>query len=721
MFTESDLILVVDDEQSGCDELSPLFGRLGCRTRVVASTEEALSILADEMVAVTMLPNGLLRMDGLEILAKIKKISPDTEVIITNRNSLSDTGSETIREKAYDYLRKPFEDLEDVLATVRRALEKRSLVLTSRDLHRQLEISRRELSAAVKRPKALIDAGRAMGGICVLSDLLDFFVRVVADELEVDRVSLMLLDEKTQEMWIVAARGLDEKVKERVRMTVGTGIAGWVAKEGKPVLVKDVVTDPRVKMSLHSTDATSFISAPIVLSIPILLQEKVLGVINVTNRRSGRSFDEEDMAFLYSLAGLAAVAIERTVQYEELQEAHESLKAAQKSLVDAERLNALGQMAAGVAHDFNNLLTGILGRVELLQTKIDTQRADLPYLQSQLEKLHKLALQGAATVRRIQEFSRIRKDSPSESVDMNSVVDNAVEVTRAKWENECETRGVRVDVRFEGGRIPTIQGNAADLTQVVSNLIFNAVDAMPEGGRLTLKTSLEENTIILEVSDTGDGMSTEIKEKLFQPFFTTKNNGYGLGTSIIYGIVARHGGEIKVSSEEGMGTTFLLCLPVANGSVLDQPVENVAQGEEIRPAKVLVVEDNDINRELFNGYLVEMGHEAVLAADGKGILPILERDRFDLVITDLSMPGLSGWQVAERVKKQNPRIPVILVSGWAIQQDDARIRESGVDFILPKPCTLQGFQDVVNKALTSFGEDDTGDMGSEGMEDSAVT
>jgi len=721
MFAELDLILVVDDEQSGCDELSPLFGRLGCRTKTVASIEEALSVLNEEMVAVTMLGNGLLRMGGLELMAKLRNVSPDTEVIITNRNSLPDAGTDTIREKAYDYLRKPFEDLEDVLATVRRALEKRSLALTSRDLHRRLETSRRELSAAVKRPKALIDAGRAMGGICVLSDLLDFFVGVVADELEVDRVSLMLIDEKTQEMWIVAARGLDEKVKERVRMTVGTGIAGWVAKEGKPVLVKDVVTDPRVKMSLHSTEAASFISAPIVLSIPILLQEKVLGVINVTNRRSGQSFDEEDMAFLYSLAGQAAVAIERTIQYEELQEAHESLKAAQKSLVDAERLNALGQMAAGVAHDFNNLLTGILGRVELLQMKIDTREADLPYLQSQLETLHKLALQGAANVRRIQEFSRIRKDSPSEPVDMNSVLDNAVEVTRAKWEKECETRGVHVDVRIEGGQIPTIQGNAADLTQVVSNLIFNAVDAMPEGGLLTLKTFLEENTIILEVSDTGDGMSTEVKEKLFQPFFTTKNNGYGLGTSIVYGIVARHGGEIKVSSEEGIGSTFRLSLPVANGSAFGQPAENVAQEGESRPAKVLVVEDNDINRELFKGYLAEMGHEAVLAADGKGILTILEREPFDLVITDLSMPGLSGWQVAERVKKQNSRVPVILVSGWAIQQDDARIRESGVDFLLPKPCTLQGFQDVVKKALSSFGEKDTGGMDGKGMEESAVT
>ena len=145
MFSGSDLILVVDDDRPGCDELSPLFSRLGCRTRTVASIEEAMSVLNDEMVAVTMLCNGLLRVDGLGILAKMKKISPNTEVIITDRNSLPDGGGETIRGNAYDYLRKPFEDLEDVLATVRRALEKRSLVLTSRDLHRRLDIGRREV------------------------------------------------------------------------------------------------------------------------------------------------------------------------------------------------------------------------------------------------------------------------------------------------------------------------------------------------------------------------------------------------------------------------------------------------------------------------------------------------------------------------------------------------------------------------------------------------
>jgi FixJ family two-component response regulator len=359
MAMDSDLILVVDDEQSVREVLSRLFAQMGCRAKAVSSAEEALTTLNGEQPGVALLDIRLPGMNGFELLGEMKKVSPDTEVIMVTGYASTDTAIQAIRKEVCDYLPKPFENLDEVWGTVRRALAKRSLSLNHRQLLLGLENSNRGLSAALKRKKSLIDAGRAMGGIGSLPELLDFFVGVAADELEVDRVSLMLLDEETQEMWIVASRGLDEKVKKEVRRKVGDGIAGWVAREGKPVLVKDVVSDPRVKTFLHSTHATSFISAPIVLSIPILLREKVLGVINVTNSRSGQSFDEEDMAFLYSLAGQAAVAIERTRQYEELEGAYESLKTAQKSLVESERLNALGQMAAGVAHDFNNLLAGI--------------------------------------------------------------------------------------------------------------------------------------------------------------------------------------------------------------------------------------------------------------------------------------------------------------------------------------------------------------------------
>jgi signal transduction histidine kinase/DNA-binding response OmpR family regulator len=719
MTMDSDLILVVDDEQSVCDVLSNLFARMGYRAKAVSSAEEALSTLSGEAPGVALLDIRLPGMNGLELLGALKKVSPDTEVIMITGFASTDTAIEAIRKEACDYLPKPFENLDEVWGTVKRAFAKRSLFLKNRQLLQDLENSNRGLSAALKRQKSLIDAGRAMGGIGSLPELLDFFVGVVAEELEVDRVSLMQVDENTQEMWIVASRGLDEKVKKEVRRKVGDGIAGWVAREGKPVLVKDVESDPRVKTFLQSTHATSFISAPIVLSIPILLREKVLGVINVTNRRSGQSFDEEDMAFLYSLSGQAAVAIERTRQYEELEEAHESLKTAQKSLVESERLNALGQMAAGVAHDFNNLLAGIMGRVQLLQLKLKEKEADRSELDSQLELIEKLALQGAATVRRIQEFSRIRKDAPTGSVDVNAAVRNAVEATRPRWKDGAEAKGIHVETRLELGQIPAVRGSAGELVQVVTNLIFNAVDAMPEGGELILKTYPEGNTIVLEVSDTGIGMSEEVKGELFQPFFTTKGNGYGLGTSIVYGIVARYGGEIRVSSEEGKGTTFLLSLPVGCGQSEDKPPEKVVRPDKEGPAKVLVVEDNDLNRAMFGEYLTEMGHDAVLAANGKEMLPILEREHFDLVITDLSMPGISGLQVAWHVKKRSSKMPVILVSGWAIQQDDARLMKSGVDFLLSKPCTLSDFRKVVDKALSSFDGEEAKGMTAKEAEETA--
>jgi signal transduction histidine kinase len=259
-------------------------------------------------------------------------------------------------------------------------------------------------------------------------------------------------------------------------------------REGKPILVKDVESDPRVRANLESTSAGSFISAPIVLSIPILIREKVLGVINVTNRRSGASFEEEDMAFLFSLSGQAAVAIERARQFEDLEDAYRTLKDAQKQLVESERLQAIGQIAAGVAHDFNNLLTGVLGQAELLKSDLKGSPPDMRGALKRAGLVATLAHPGAATVRRMQDFTRIRKDAPHEAVDLNSVVRTAVEITQGKWKDECLAKGVRVAVRVEPGAVPLTTGDESELTQVVGNLIFNAVEALEGGGEIVLAT-----------------------------------------------------------------------------------------------------------------------------------------------------------------------------------------------------------------------------------------
>ncbi len=521
---------------------------------------------------------------------------------------------------------------------------------------------------------------------------------MAADELDVERASLMLLDDKTHEMWIAASRGLDVEVARGVRLTVGDGIAGWVAREGKPILVKDVESDPRIKMNLETTSAGSFISAPIVLSIPIRIREKVLGVINVTNRRSGISFEEEDMAFLFSLAGQAAVAIERARQFEDLQEAYRNLKDTQKELVDSERLKAIGQIAAGVAHDFNNLLTGVLGQSELLKKDLGKVASGCRGVPETGGSAHDPFLQGAAAVRRVQEFTRIRKDTPSGSVDLNAVMSNAVEVTRWKWKDECQSRGIQVSVQVDAGQVPLTAGDESELAQVVCNLIFNAVEALEGGGKITLATRSDGKDIRLTVTDDGVGMSTEVQERIFEPYFTTKERGQGLGMSIIYGIVARHRGEVTVRSEEGKGATFELRLPVES-PIMDREPGPSEAASQVSAAKVLVVDDSDLNRELFDNYLVAMGHKVLQASNGRDALSIVQREAVDLVVTDLCMPGLTGWEVAEGVKKRYPEVPVILVSGWAVQQSEPRIKESGVRCVLQKPLTMAKFQEAIREAL----------------------
>lgn len=692
-------ILIVDDDEAIRGVLSAFLTEKDCEPKAAQTAEEGLALLRSRATAVAIVDLVLPGMDGLGLLTELKRISPDTEVIIMTSHASLDTAIEAIRRGAYDYLRKPFEDLEAVWVAVQRALERRSLSLKNRQLLSDLEQRNRELSASVKRLTSLIEAGRAMSAIHTLSELLDFFIELVVCELDVSRASLMLLNEKSRELRIAASRGISEELVQSVRVRLGEGISGWVAQKGKPILVKDVKDDPRVKDRIHPNLSDSFISSPIVLSIPIKRQEKVLGVINVTNKRSGMAFGDDDMAFLYGLAGQAAVAIEGARHFEELQQAYESLKATQDQLVASERIRALGQMAAGVAHDFNNLLSGILGRTQLLLTRLGQRNLDLEAVRSELQVVERLSLEGAETVRRIQDFTGIRKDVPTEAVDLHTVVRNAVEMTRPKWKDEYEARGIGIEVRLELGEVPATTGNAHELTQVVSNLILNAVEAMPQGGCLTLKTFRERDRIRLEVADTGTGMSKETQARIFEPFYTTKEPGRGLGLSIAYGIITRYQGEITVGSEEGVGSSFKIRLPIVPPRRRRPASKGAGSKEPFQPARILVIEDDDRNRRLFQEALSLNGHQVVGVPAGREGLALLKQGSFDVVITDLSMPGLSGWEVARGAKEADPQIRVILLSGWGIQQEAEQVKASGIDLVLSKPCPVKDLQQAVQQVL----------------------
>ncbi|UCF67138.1 MAG: response regulator [Acidobacteriota bacterium] len=698
----SQRVLVVDHEETIRYLLHDLLASEGCEVRVAASAGEALEFAGEQPPAVALLDIKLPGINGLELLERLKEKCPETEVVMMTSYASLEVAIEAIRHGAYDFLQKPFDDLETTWLSVRRALEKYNLAKEKRALQCEQERQNSQLSLAVSRLWSLIEAGRAIAEFSSLPKLLDHFIGVVADKLEVDRASLMLVDPSSQELHVASARGLDDiEDLTVIRVPLGSGIAGRVAATGESFVVRDIRSDLRLNEQCAKNDLShSFISAPVVLSVPIASRTIVLGVINVTNRRSGAAFTEDDLAYLSGLAGQLAVAIERTRHFDELQSAYETLKATKEQLVFAERMRATGQMAAGLAHDFNNLLSVILARSEFVLRSLGSAEPDPEKLRADAEAIKRSCLHGAQMIRRIQDCTRIRRDVEETAVDLNAVVRNAVDMTGPKWKEEPEARGRRVEIVFELGEIPPVRGNAQELVQVIGNLIFNAIEAMPAGGTLRFQTVADGEQVRLEVSDTGVGMNEETRRRIFEPFFTTKTTGHGLGTSIIYGIVTRHGGDISVASQPNRGTTFRVLLPAMEqmSRTESHPVRR-RERERMTPVRLLFAEDDDLVRDVFVEALRMNGHDVVAVRDGDHAARRIETDRFDLVVTDLSMPGLSGFELAGLVKQHQPDTSIILLSGWAVQQDEERVRQAGIDRVLAKPCLVEELLDAVHEIV----------------------
>ena len=386
--------------------------------------------------------------------------------------------------------------------------------------------------------------------------------------------------------------------------------------------------------------------------------------------------------------------------YDELQASYAELKEIQRRLAEsenthrAEKLRSVGQMASGVAHDFNNVLAAITGRVQLLRLRYrDSELADDEFRRS-LEVIERAARDGAETVRRIQEMSK-EKATGGEMVrsDLNHIVREVVEITRPRWKNQSEQRGVRVEVNVRTERVPTVACVPSEIRESLTNLVFNAVDAMPGGGTIELRTFSRNGRVELEVSDTGEGMPEEVCRRVFEPFFTTKGvQGNGLGLSMVHGIVQRHGGEITVRSRPGKGTTFTISLPPAGSSARKSEDELVMSN---RPCRILVGDDEAAVRETLVSMLNALGHEAVAEAEGRLVLFRFEREPFDLVFTDLGMPDMSGWEVTRRIRERNPDIPVVLVTGWGNQIEREEWEARGVTRVMAKPFTLERISSLI--------------------------
>jgi len=693
--TEQPRVLVVDDEETLRYILQTLLTEKGCEVRTAESAEQALSLLWNFTPAVAIVDIVLPGMSGLDLLGEIKRMEPGAEVVVITSQSTGERARQAIKSGAFDYLEKPFTDLEAVWSTVQRALEKRSLTLRKQDLIREQEKRSAQLSSTMSADEEAADEIPSGS----FADLLNFSIQMISDELGVEFASILLLHERGGELKAVASRGVPLATLARVKRRLGEGLVGMVAQRAQPLLATKAFLGGGVEYVSQPSPEDVIGSEPIALSIPIKSGDRVLGVISVSARKSGEPFTPEDVTHMSSLSGQLAGAIEGARAYQRLRKAHETLHQAQKQLVFSERLKAVGQMAAGVAHDFNNVLSIILGRAQSLQRQLEEGPLDRAAAEPALQSIVKTALQGVETIKRIQDFSRIRKDVPRAPVDLHQVVKDAVEIARPKWKEQCEAEGRSIEVELDLGKVHRVSGNLYELTQAVGNLIFNAVEAMPKGGRISFRTGTEGDTSVLEVTDTGTGMDEETCRRVFEPFYSTKPSGQGLGASIIYGIVTRHRGQIAVQSRPGAGTTFRITLPRHTAGALVAAPTPKSGARSQASARVLLVDDDFEVRDVYQEALEGGNHQVVAVGDGQEAVARFKKGKFDLVITDLSMPGMSGFDVAREIRRLKPGIPVILLSGWSILQDDENVRNSGVSQVLIKPCLFEDLLGAVQNAL----------------------
>lgn len=379
-----------------------------------------------------------------------------------------------------------------------------------------------------------------------------------------------------------------------------------------------------------------------------------------------------------------------------------------------EKLSALGELASGVAHDFNNTLAGILGRAQLILRTNDPEK-----IQRGLNIIIKTAEDGARTVKRIQDFARQRRDHDFEPVSIDQILFDVSEITRPRWKDRAEASNVQITLDLQIRSKAKVMGDESELREVLVNMVFNAVDAMPQGGNLTLTAEDVGETVVISVGDTGTGMAPEIKTRIFDPFFTTKGKaGMGLGLAVSFGIIRRHEGAVEVDSEVGVGTRFRISLPKAQVTdepislelepqppklVIETPHMSATRSFEGYQTRILVVDDEEVVRELLRDLLESEGCRVYLAPGGREALNLFKAQQFDGVFTDVGMPGMSGWELAHAIRQRNETIPIAVVTGWGEAVGSDEQREARVNWVVTKPFRAERISELVQEISKKSG------------------
>ena len=373
-------------------------------------------------------------------------------------------------------------------------------------------------------------------------------------------------------------------------------------------------------------------------------------------------------------------------------------KRMRKALIEAERLSAIGELSSGVAHDFNNALEVINGNLEmaLFVPNIPQEVTEL------IKRSRKSANDAAARIRQLQRFTKKEQHSEYQPLDLNVVLDEAILQTRPLWKDMAEKKGLQISFQRTHGKIRHVDGDLGEFGSAFHNLIKNAIEAMPIGGVINIETGMIGEKVFVRIGDAGIGMDDEIKKRIFQPFFSTKGlePGRGLGMSAVASIVSDHGGVVYVKETiVGKGTTIEMLLPVGTLRAIEvKIIEPSVQKDLIR---VLWVDDEEAIRTLGRMYMEKLGYFSDIANGGLEALELLRNNHYDLVISDIGMPGMDGWQLAEAIKNTHPEVKVVIVSGWGSEAGTDKKIRYGVSHILGKPTSMNKLKEMIGAVFQS--------------------
>jgi DNA-binding response OmpR family regulator/nitrogen-specific signal transduction histidine kinase len=755
-------ILIAEDSPTQAEQLKYILEQQGYRLTVVRNGYEALAALQRHVPTLVISDVIMPEMDGYELCTRIKREAAFHGIRVILLTSLTDpadvikgleAGADSFIFKPYDehyllarvsYLlanqhlredestqmgvevffagRKFFitsdrlQILNLLLSTYEAAIQKNLELATAqdalRDLNEHLESKVAQRTAALEvqieeriqaqqalqsqfaRLGLLHRITRAIGERQDLQSIFQVVVRSLEDDLPIDFGCVLLHDPATQTLEVcnvgVKSGALAPAMAVGARMSVDShGLSRCLS--GELVYEPDL---SELHLAFPRQLARGGLRSAVI--VPLLAENAVFGVL-VTARRRARGFNSADCEFLSQLGDQVALAGHQAQLHTALKRAYDDLRTTQDKVMQQERLRALGQMASGVAHDINNALSPAALYAESLleheQNLSDNARNNLVTIQRAIEDV-------AQTVARMREFYRPGEPQLARSrLDLNTLIAHVVELTRVRWSDVPQQHGFVISVVTDlAPDLPGIKGADNEIRDALTNLIFNAVDAMPEGGTLCIRTYLptgdrEDTEVVhLEVSDTGTGMDEETKRRCLEPFFTTKGErGSGLGLAQVYGTMQRHGAEMEIDSILGRGTTVRLIfrIPTTKTPTVRLPILSMPA----RPLQILIVDDDPLILESLRNTLEGDGH-AVVAADGgqagidKFTAARQQGTAIDLVITDLGMPHVDGRKVAEAIKTASAGTPVILLTGWGTHLTEQNEKPPHVDRILSKPPKL---------------------------------